>query len=79
MGTIEATILGTALLAIAIFVLSYYSAWVFVVPYLDSCHDWVQRYFLPRQYAVTLPAALLVVGLAAGATVFTILSKQKKS
>lgn len=48
---------------VALFVFTYYSLWVLVVPFL-SPRSSLQSFFLPRYYSVAIPVCLLVVGLS---------------
>ncbi|KAF4614896.1 hypothetical protein D9613_003080 [Agrocybe pediades] len=56
--------LGGAMLLAASFVFTYYTTWAMLLPFFDSSnpiHDW----FPAREWAVRLPAFILVVGLSA--------------
>ncbi|KAF9564619.1 dolichol phosphate-mannose biosynthesis regulatory [Agrocybe pediades] len=56
--------LGGAMLLAASFVFTYYTTWAMFLPFFDSSnpiHDW----FPAREWAVRLPAFILVVGLSA--------------
>lgn len=48
------------MLGVAAVVFGYYTAWVFVLPFVaeDSA---LQSFFLPRDYAIKLPFLLLVI------------------
>ncbi|RLV89405.1 hypothetical protein JA1_005186 [Spathaspora sp. JA1] len=74
-------LIGLGMLAVAAFVFTYYTIWVFVLPFVVE--DSVLSYlFLPREYAIKLPLLLLVVaGLGIGTFVGKVLIKnqQKKS
>lgn len=48
------------MLAVATGVFIYYSAWVFVLPFVDE-DNFIQSFFLPREYAATIPLMLLLV------------------
>lgn len=64
------------MLSVAIAVFSYYTAWVFVVPFVadDSV---LQNFFLPRDYAIKLPFLLLVLSaVAVGSFVGNVLIKK---
>lgn len=50
---------GLGLVAISLIVFTYYTAWVILLPFIDSQHV-IHKYFLPRAYAVAIP---LVAGL----------------
>lgn len=64
------------MLSVAIAVFSYYTAWVFVVPFVadDSV---LHNFFLPRDYAIKLPFLLLVLSaVAVGSFVGNVLIKK---
>lgn len=48
------------MLAVATFVFSYYSLWVFILPFVSE-DSIIQAFFLPREYAIKLPLLLLLV------------------
>ena len=48
------------MLAVAAAVFTYYTVWVFVVPFVDK-DSILQSIFLPRSYAITLPFLLLLI------------------
>lgn len=50
------------MLAVATGVFSYYTAWVFLLPFLDD-DNILQSFFLPRDYAIKLPLLLLVLAI----------------
>ncbi|KAI5453664.1 Dolichol phosphate-mannose biosynthesis regulatory protein [Naganishia albida] len=54
-------LLGSIMLFVAIFVFSYYTVWALLTPFLDPSST-IHGYFPPREYAVRLPASLLVLG-----------------
>eukprot|EP01113_Clastostelium_recurvatum_P006995 TRINITY_DN13219_c0_g1_i3.p1 TRINITY_DN13219_c0_g1~~TRINITY_DN13219_c0_g1_i3.p1 ORF type:complete len:105 (-),score=6.77 TRINITY_DN13219_c0_g1_i3:40-354(-) len=71
-------LLGLACLLVSITVLVYYTTWVFIMPLLPP-HHMLQAYFLPQMYAIYLPSALLVAGVATIASFFMYqVSKQSK-
>lgn len=45
-------------------VFSYYTAWVFLLPFLED-DNILQGFFLPRDYAIKLPLLLLLLGFLA--------------
>lgn len=45
-------------------VFSYYTAWVFLLPFLEN-DNILQGFFLPREYAIKLPLLLLLLGFLA--------------
>ncbi|GLD95485.1 hypothetical protein PINS_up004162 [Pythium insidiosum] len=61
-------LVGSVLLLISVVVYVYYTAWVIVTPFVDQHHPF-QRFFLPYQYAIAIPAILLVL-LFTGAASF---------
>ncbi|KAL7747821.1 Dolichol phosphate-mannose biosynthesis regulatory protein [Sorochytrium milnesiophthora] len=63
MATLQDQTVGFLFLAIASIVFAYYTTWVMVMPFVDADHA-LQQYFLPRQYAILGPLALLVTGLS---------------
>lgn len=66
------------MLAVAITVFSYYSAWVFLLPFLDD-DNLLQSYFLPREYAIKLPLLLLLLGfLAVGSFIGKVLNNAQQ-
>ena len=67
------------LVATAIFV--YYTIWTFVLPFISE-ENIIQAFSLPREYAIKIPAFLLIVGVTlVGAFVSSVLIKstQKKT
>lgn len=68
-------LIGLAMLAIATAVFSYYTIWVFVLPFVDES-NLLQNFFLPRDYAIKLPFLLLLLaGLAVGTFIGNVLIK----
>uniref|UniRef100_A0A8I3ZYY2 Dolichol phosphate-mannose biosynthesis regulatory protein n=1 Tax=Callithrix jacchus TaxID=9483 RepID=A0A8I3ZYY2_CALJA len=60
-------VVGLGLVAVSLIIFTYYTAWVILLPFIDSQHV-IHKYFLPRAYAVAIPMAaglllLLFVGL----------------
>lgn len=49
------------MLGVATAVFGYYTIWVFVLPFVDESSD-INKLFLPRQYAITIPLVLLIIG-----------------
>lgn len=63
------------MLGVAVFVFAYYTAWTFVVPFLDELH-FLNAYFPPLEWAIRIPVVLLVLGsLAVGTFVGNVLLK----
>jgi len=69
---------GTMLLAAAV-VFSYYTTWAMLLPFFDSSSE-IHNFFPAREWAVRLPAIILVVGVAAIATfvVSTMIKENRK-
>ncbi|XP_046906945.1 dolichol phosphate-mannose biosynthesis regulatory protein [Hypomesus transpacificus] len=59
-GTDQAV--GMSLVGFSLFLFTYYTIWVIILPFVDGDHV-VHKYFLPREYSVILPgiAALLLL------------------
>ncbi|KAM9906119.1 hypothetical protein OXX79_001736 [Metschnikowia pulcherrima] len=63
------------MLGVATAVFSYYTAWVFLVPFLDT-DSVLQSFFLPRDYAIKLPILLLLLAaLAVGTFIGNVMIK----
>jgi dolichyl-phosphate mannosyltransferase polypeptide 2 regulatory subunit len=63
------------MLAIATAVFTYYTAWVFVLPFVDESNI-LNSFFLPREYAIKIPILLvLIAGLGVGTFVGNVLIK----
>uniref|UniRef100_K3X3X0 Dolichol phosphate-mannose biosynthesis regulatory protein n=1 Tax=Globisporangium ultimum (strain ATCC 200006 / CBS 805.95 / DAOM BR144) TaxID=431595 RepID=K3X3X0_GLOUD len=60
-------LVGAVLLLISIVVYVYYTTWVILTPFIDDDHV-LQRFFLPYHYAITIPAALVVLVFSGAAT-----------
>ncbi|TFK42559.1 dolichol phosphate-mannose biosynthesis regulatory [Crucibulum laeve] len=63
MGVSDKALGGSMLLAAAV-VFSYYTTWAIFLPFIDPSSQ-IYNYFPPREWAVRLPAVVLVVGLSA--------------
>lgn len=71
-------LVGLVMLAVATAVFVYYTAWVFVLPFVDESNQ-LQSFFLPRDYAIKLPIVLLVLaGTAVGTFIGSVLVKKSK-
>ncbi|CCE78408.1 Piso0_001031 [Millerozyma farinosa CBS 7064] len=71
-------LVGLGMLAVATGVFVYYSAWVFVLPFVDE-DNFIQSFFLPREYAATIPLMLLLVaGLFLASFIGMVLLKQSE-
>ncbi|PWN91985.1 hypothetical protein FA10DRAFT_265797 [Acaromyces ingoldii] len=55
-------ILGGLMLLVSTFVFSYYTTWALLTPIFPD-DSVIQTYFPPREWAIRLPAIILVVGL----------------
>ncbi|KAF8077924.1 dolichol phosphate-mannose biosynthesis regulatory [Lyophyllum atratum] len=65
------------LLAAAV-VFIYYTTWAILLPFFDSSSQ-IHDFFPPREWAVRLPAFILVLGLSAiGAFVGSIIVKENR-
>lgn len=71
--------LGGLMLLVAAFVFVYYTTWTILLPFFDKSSP-IHDYFPAREWAVRLPAFILVVGLSGiGFFVgFTIANEKKK-
>lgn len=56
-------ILGGSMLLTAVFVWIYYTTWAILLPFFDASSP-VHTYFPTREWAVRLPAFILVLGLS---------------
>jgi len=56
--------LGSAMMAAAATIFVYYTTWALLVPFFDASSP-IHAWFPPREWAVRLPAFILVVGLSA--------------
>jgi len=78
MGASDKALGGTMLLA-AVVVFTYYTTWAILLPFFDSSSQ-IHDFFPPREWAVRLPALVLILGLSAiGAFVgSTIIQENRK-
>ncbi|KAJ7235475.1 dolichol phosphate-mannose biosynthesis regulatory [Mycena haematopus] len=78
MGASDKLLGGTMLLTAAV-VFTYYTTWAMLLPFFDLSSE-IHNFFPPREWAVRLPAAILLVGVGAiGAFVInTILKESRK-
>jgi len=53
---------GFVLLSVSTFIFIYYSIWILLLPFLEEGNP-VFNYFLPKEYAIAIPATLLVGGI----------------
>ncbi|KAI8929332.1 dolichol phosphate-mannose biosynthesis regulatory [Entophlyctis helioformis] len=63
MATTSDRLVGGLLLLISFVVFSYYTAWVFLLPFVRPEHA-LHGYFLSSEWAIRIPVLLLVVGLS---------------
>lgn len=71
-------LVGTGMLAVATVVFTYYSIWTFLIPFVDQSHP-IAGFFPPREWAVRIPALLLVLGvIAVGTFIGTTVAKSNK-
>ncbi|KAF7294901.1 Dolichol phosphate-mannose biosynthesis regulatory protein [Mycena indigotica] len=77
-GTSDKLLGGSMLLAAAV-VFTYYTMWAMLLPFFDPTSE-IHAYFPSREWAVRIPAFILVVGISAiGAFVgSTVLKEQRK-
>lgn len=69
---------GLGLVAVSLVIFTYYTAWVILLPFIDSQHV-IHKYFLPRAYAVAIPlAAGLLLLLFVGVFIIYVLLKNQK-
>ncbi|KAF8350686.1 dolichol phosphate-mannose biosynthesis regulatory, partial [Amanita rubescens] len=69
---------GSVMLLAASAIFAYYTFWAILLPFFDSSSQ-IHSYFPPREWAVRIPAFLLVVGLSAiGAFVGTTIVKENR-
>lgn len=55
--------LGAVMLLVAGFVFTYYTTWAILLPFFDASSP-IHNYFPAREWAIRLPAFVLVVGLS---------------
>ncbi|CAK7894605.1 hypothetical protein CAAN1_10S05204 [[Candida] anglica] len=71
-------LVGLSMLAVATAVFTYYTTWVFVLPFVDES-NFLQNFFLSRDYAIKLPFLLLLLAaLGVGSFVGNVLIKSAK-
>ncbi|GJP42657.1 hypothetical protein CLOM_g2196 [Closterium sp. NIES-68] len=78
MGDTVDRVVGGVLVLIALTVFSYYSVWVLVTPFLPDGH-FINALFLPRIYAVLIPAAAAVLMLGFVLVFFAVVLLGQKS
>ncbi|KAF9454512.1 dolichol phosphate-mannose biosynthesis regulatory [Macrolepiota fuliginosa MF-IS2] len=62
MGTSDKALGGVMLLAASV-VFTYYTTWAILLPFFDSSSQ-IHNFFPAREWAVRLPAFILVLGLS---------------
>ncbi|GME82143.1 unnamed protein product [Ambrosiozyma monospora] len=68
------------MLLAATFIFAYYTVWTFALPLLENDNP-LQKFFLPRDYAIKIPVILLIIGVTlVGSFIGSVLlkSSQKK-
>jgi dolichyl-phosphate mannosyltransferase polypeptide 2 regulatory subunit len=69
---------GLLFLLIAAVVFGYYTFWTMVLPFLPADHP-AQAAFPPKEFAILIPVALLIVGISGvGAFLASVMLKQAK-
>ncbi|KAF8334323.1 uncharacterized protein EI90DRAFT_2970777 [Cantharellus anzutake] len=69
-------LVGAGALLVAVIVFVYYTLWALILPFFPPEHP-IHNHFPPREWAVRIPAFLLVVGLSAvGAFIGSVLIKE---
>ncbi|KAI8881026.1 hypothetical protein K501DRAFT_253885 [Backusella circina FSU 941] len=76
MGASSDKIVGAGACAAALVIFIYYSTWSLVLPFLDDSNT-LKDFFLPWEYSIYLPAAVLVAGVS-GITAFFLNATSKK-
>ncbi|XP_047624477.1 dolichol phosphate-mannose biosynthesis regulatory protein [Phacochoerus africanus] len=78
MATGTDQVVGLGLVAVSLIIFTYYTAWVILLPFIDSQHV-IHKYFLPRAYAVAIPlAAGLLLLLFVGVFITSVMLKSQK-
>ncbi|XP_077706946.1 dolichol phosphate-mannose biosynthesis regulatory protein isoform X8 [Canis aureus] len=78
MATGTDQVVGLGLVAVSLIIFLYYTAWVILLPFIDSQHV-IHKYFLPRAYAVAIPlAAGLLLLLFVGVFITYVMLKNQK-
>ncbi|CAI9174863.1 unnamed protein product [Rangifer tarandus platyrhynchus] len=71
-------VVGLGLVALSLIIFTYYTAWVILLPFIDSQHV-IHKYFLPRAYAIAIPlAAGLLLLLFVGIFITYVMLKNQK-
>ncbi|XP_028377872.2 dolichol phosphate-mannose biosynthesis regulatory protein [Phyllostomus discolor] len=78
MATGTDQVVGLGLVAVSLIIFTYYTAWVILLPFIDSQHV-IHKYFLPRAYAVAIPlVAGLLLLLCVGVFITYVMLKNQK-
>ncbi|KAM9720801.1 LOW QUALITY PROTEIN: dolichol phosphate-mannose biosynthesis regulatory protein [Dama dama] len=78
MATGTDQVVGLGLVALSLIIFTYYTAWVILLPFIDSQHV-IHKYFLPRAYAIAIPlAAGLLLLLFVGIFITYVMLKNQK-
>ncbi|TPX38375.1 hypothetical protein SmJEL517_g00195 [Synchytrium microbalum] len=62
MASVSDQLVGGLLLFVALFVFIYYTTWALIMPFVNPSHP-TQSLFLPREWAIRIPVAILLVAL----------------
>ncbi|GKU95799.1 hypothetical protein SLEP1_g9116 [Rubroshorea leprosula] len=70
---------GFLLSFISIFIFTYYTFWVIILPFVESDH-FIHKYFLPQEYAILIPvfAGVVLLCLLSIFVGFVVLKSKKK-
>ncbi|KYO23204.1 dolichol phosphate-mannose biosynthesis regulatory protein [Alligator mississippiensis] len=78
MATATDRLVGFGLVAFSLALFTYYTIWIVALPFIDSNHG-IHKYFLPREYSVTIPVvAGLLLLLFIGTFIVIVMWKNKK-
>ena len=72
------SVIGMLMLLAATAVFTYYTAWTFLVPFIDEASP-VARVFPPREWIIRIPVLLLLAGTAlVGSFIGSVLIKNER-
>lgn len=75
-------LLGLALMGSSVFILVYYTTWIYILPMISPEH-WIHTLFLSKDYAILIPSTLLYIAVALGSLLVSIIllkdANKKKS
>ncbi|XP_019396216.1 PREDICTED: dolichol phosphate-mannose biosynthesis regulatory protein [Crocodylus porosus] len=78
MATATDQLVGFGLVAFSLAFFAYYTVWIVALPFIDSNHG-IHKYFLPREYSVTIPVvAGLLLLLFIGTFIAIVMWKNRK-